>query len=162
MRIPGLCLLVLAALAPAAAAEDLAAAHQAVRDADLGMAKAVAAGDADGFRAWLDDGAVFLGGASILNGPDQIAAGWKRFLDPEDPLSLAWEPTRVWLAASGELAATTGDYTLHYPGADGALATQTGRAGVREGRGTVLTLWIQGNGGWIAAAEAATPLRPAD
>jgi ketosteroid isomerase-like protein len=242
MRIPSLAFLILAAFATAGAAADLEVSHQAVRNADLAMAKAVADGDAAGFRSWIGDAAVFLGGSSPRTGPDQIAAAWARFLDPEDPLSLAWEPTRDWLAASGELAATVGDYTLRYPGADGAPATETGRYlsvwsqgadgrwrivadgtlsaeepaplqlspeqlhdwlpdfapgtelsierrhqssataksgdlaytvgttsvragsgdGVREGRGTVLTLWVFGDGGWIAVAEAATPLRPAD
>jgi len=235
-------LLLLLTAASTSFADDLDRAREAVRNADLAMAKAVADGDAGGFRSWLGDDAVFLGGASVHSGPDQIVAAWSGILDPENPTSLAWEPTRVWLAASGELASTVGDFTLRYPGAGGELAAQDGRylsvwskggdgrwrivadgtlssdhpaplelspeqlhdwlpelapdtelaierrhqrtataksgdlaytvgtysvrassgGDRREGRGSYLTLWVSGDGGWTAVAEAASPVRPAD
>lgn len=137
--------ILVAATAAGETEPDLAAAREAVRAADLAMAAAVAGGDAEGFRSWIGAEAAFLGGTSVLNGPDEVAAAWARFLDPEDEMSLSWEPTEVTVAASGELAFSIGDFVLRYPGAGGEIGTQSGE---------YLSVWSRGEDGrWRAVAD---------
>lgn len=71
------------------------------------FANTMAGRDFTAFKRFIDEEAVFFSDSGILRGKEQICRAWKNyFTDPEAPFS--WEPERVAVLASGELAMTTG------------------------------------------------------
>jgi uncharacterized protein (TIGR02246 family) len=130
-----------AAAGPPAGAEPPAA---AVAAADRALAAAVAAGDPETFAALLAEDALFLG-TGELRGREAVVAGWAPFFEPGGAARLAWEPTESVVAASGDLAYTTGDYTLTVAAEDGAASVTPGH---------YLTVWRrEGEGPWRVAAD---------
>jgi ketosteroid isomerase-like protein len=121
----------------------------AVRAADVALDRAVAASDAAAFGALVDDDAVFGGARGLSRGRDAVLAAWKPLLAPGGP-KLRWAPRRAGVASSGDLAFTTGRWTLETAGKDGKP--------VRD-EGEYVTVWRRGPGGrWRALLDAS--LRP--
>jgi ketosteroid isomerase-like protein len=59
------------------------------------------------FTNYLSDDAVFFSGDDVSRGKAAVASGWKPlFAQPQPPFS--WEPTRVEVLDSGDLALSTG------------------------------------------------------
>lgn len=140
------------ALLPAlllAAAPGLAA-EEEVRAADLALDRAVTFGDAGAFGALLEEGAIFAGGRALTRGREAVVAAWRPLFGAHGP-RLRWAPARAGVASSGDLAFTTGRWTLTAKGKDGKP--------VRE-EGEYATVWRRGaDGAWRALLDA--PLRPA-
>jgi uncharacterized protein (TIGR02246 family) len=99
---------VLAALALAAAAvpatvEDAAS---EVRAAERAFARSMAERDHEAFASFVSEEAVFLG-REALRGRAAVAEGWKPFFEGE-AAPFSWEPERVVVLESGDLALSTG------------------------------------------------------
>ena len=58
------------------------------------------------FQTFIADEAVFFNGDAPLRGKAEVAAHWRGFFDGAAPFS--WEPSRVEVLASGDLALSTG------------------------------------------------------
>ena len=133
-----------APVAGAAVSEaGVADARQAVADADRALARAVAAHDPAAFRRLLADDAVFLG-AAVERGPAAVARAWAPYFTAGGP-RLEWEPEEVVVAASGDLAYSSGPFRFTPAGADVAAAPTTG---------TYLTVWRHhAAAGWRVVAD---------
>lgn len=133
----------IAAAAPASAADE-------VRAADVALDRAVAASDGAAFAARLEDDAIFAGGSRLARGRDAVVAAWKPLLAPGGP-RLRWAPARAGVAASGDLAFTTGRWTSEAKDAGGKP---------ERGEGAYVTVWRRAAGGtWRALLDAS--LQPA-
>lgn len=127
-----------AALLLAAGPED------AARAADVALDRAVAAGDAAAFAALLEEDAAFAGSRGIALGRTAVVQAWKLLLSPGGP-RLRWAPVRAEVAASGDLAFTTGRWTLEATGEDGKAA---------RAEGEYVTVWRRGaDGAWRALLD---------
>ena len=83
---------------------------QQVREAERAFAKTMADRDHAAFTSFLAEEAIFLGPKEALRGKQAVAAGWKRFFEgPKAPF--AWDPERVEVVQSGNLAISTGPVT---------------------------------------------------
>ncbi len=137
-------LVVVAALVLLAAPEEL------VRAADVALDGAVAAHDASAFAALLEADAVFAGGRQVSRGRAAVLEAWKPLLSEGGP-RLRWTPIRAGVAASGDLAFTTGRWTLE-PGGEHGAAERT--------EGEYATVWRRGaDGAWRVLLDASN--RPA-
>ncbi len=120
--------------------------EDAVRAADVALDRAVAAGDAAAFGALLEEDATFAGGRDISRGRAAVLASWKPLLSPGGP-RLRWAPLRAEAAGSGDLAFTTGRWTLEVAGDDGK---------VTRSEGEYVTVWRRGaDGAWRALLDGA-------
>ncbi|HEY6100075.1 MAG TPA: DUF4440 domain-containing protein [Anaeromyxobacter sp.] len=124
--------------------------QDAVRAADVALDRAVAAGDGAAFGALLEDCAAFAGGRQVSRGRDAVLASWKPLLSPDGP-RLRWAPVRAEVAESGDLAFTTGRWTLEARGEDGKPVHDAGE---------YVTVWRRsGDGPWRVLLDAS--LEPA-
>lgn len=136
----------LAALAVALAVVPAAGPEEAVRAADVALDRAVAAGDGLAFGALLEEDAAFAGGAKVSRGRAAVVESWKPLLAPGGP-RLRWAPLRAEVARSGDLAFTTGRWTLEAVGKDGKTA---------RSEGEYVTVWRRGaDGAWRALLDGA-------
>ncbi|MBI5070504.1 MAG: nuclear transport factor 2 family protein [Deltaproteobacteria bacterium] len=127
--------------APRAAPADLAA---ALRRADAAFARSVADRDEAAFRDFLEEEAVFVGGAGLLRGRDEVFARWRKFLEEGGPV-LRWAPTGGDGAASGDMGWTVG--SSRYEGQDAS-----GKQVAADGR--YLTVWHRsGEAPWRVAFD---------
>ena len=94
----------LSALAAAETNDEL---REQVRQTEISFAKTMADRDAAAFASFLSKEAIFVSGARVSHGPDDIAARWKAYFNgPQAPFS--WEPEQVQVLNSGALALTSG------------------------------------------------------
>lgn len=117
---------------------DPAAVEQAIRDLDKKWVGAAARGDVAtivGFYA--PDGAFLTPNAPPAVGPEAIGEAWKGLLSLPN-VSLNFRPTRIDVAASGDLATDIGTYDL-------AFSSDGGR--VRD-EGKYVVVWKKINGEW--------------
>lgn len=118
--------------------------EDAVRATDVALDAAVASHDAAAFGTLLEDDAVFAG-RRVSRGRAAVVEAWKPFLSAGGP-RLRWAPVRAGVAASGDLAFTTGRWVLEAPGKGG----KTDRA-----EGEYATVWRRGpDGAWRALLDA--------
>lgn len=112
-----------------------------VRDAERSFARSMAERDLGSFASHVSEEAVFFGGKGILRGRAAVVDGWKAYFEgAEAPFS--WEPERVEVLDSGELAMSSG------PVLD------------REGRriGTFNSVWrLEGDGIWRVVFDKGCP-----
>ena len=98
------------ATAPAAsrgAQPDIAALQREVEATERAFARTMAQRDFAGFAGFIAEDAVFIEDPEPLRGRERVIAGWKvLYTQPEAPFS--WEPERVEVLASGQLALSTG------------------------------------------------------
>ncbi len=81
--------------------------RQRVWDSEVAFAKSLADRDTTAFATFIDDAAVFFGGAEPLLGKAAVVARWNRFLDgAQAPFS--WHPDTVVVVGTGDLALSTG------------------------------------------------------
>lgn len=142
----GLVVLILSMALPGSAdpTTDLEKEEEAVRAADLELAERVAARNVEGFKALIAADAVFLG-ARVARGPDQVAADWARYFDPESGQTLEWAPVEVTVAGSAELAFSIGNYVYRQRIAEGEP---------RVASGEYLTVWRKNElGRWQVVAD---------
>ena len=150
--------------ATAAASMSLAAGTAAARDADT--AEAVRAADRalakvacidknlDAFVAsWEPSGSMMMANAPVATGTQAVRAAFAPFFALPG-FHCEWEPTRVEVARSGDLAYSTGAYTNGY-------TDPQGRAVVHSG--SYVTVWRKDAGGqWRVAFDATASGPPAD
>lgn len=101
----GLALAVLGLGASAAPEQDADAVSE-VRAAELAFARSMAQRDHAAFASFVSEEAVFLG-QEALRGRRAVAEGWKPFFEG-DAAPFSWEPERVVVLDSGDLALSTG------------------------------------------------------
>jgi ketosteroid isomerase-like protein len=133
--------LLLAVLALAAApawADPL----DAVKAADLALAKALLDSDRAAFTALLEPEAIFLDAPAP--GRDAAVASWSHYFEENRLSLLQWKPDGGGVAASGELAWTTGPFDFERKGPDGKFARLKGR---------YLTLWKKSEAGFRVWAD---------
>lgn len=99
-------LLAVAACTAAAPRAGTADARREVETAERTFAQTMAARDFTAFQTFIADEAVFFDGDRPLRGKTAVAAHWRGFYDGPAPFS--WEPTRVEVLESGDLALSTG------------------------------------------------------
>lgn len=122
---------------------DPAAVEQEIRDLDKKWVGAVVRGDVAtivGFYA--PDGAFLLPNAPPAEGPEAIGEAWKGLMSLPN-FSLNFRPTRIDVAASGDLATDIGTYDL-------AFSSNGGR--VRD-EGKYVLVWKKINGEWKVLAD---------
>lgn len=106
-RVGVLVVLGLAGCQPVEPPPSLDALSDAVRAAETAFARSMADRDLDGFAAHLSDDAIFMSGYGALEGKNAVIEGWSRYFEgPDAPFS--WRPAAVKVAASGDLALSTG------------------------------------------------------
>jgi len=152
MRVLSL-MLMTAGLAPVAPATGPAGARAAVRRADVDRCAALAARDEDRFLALLaDDVALFPDRQALVKGKTAARQLLAPFFDAKGP-SVSCEPLTVEVAASGELAYTTGTYVVK--------GTEAERSPTR-GHGKYVTVWRKRSGAWKLAVDIANNSPPAE
>jgi len=86
---------------------DPAALAAEVRETEIAFARTMADRDHAAFASFLADEAVFLAETRTLRGKGQVADAWRRYYEgPKAPFS--WEPDRVEVLDSGQLALSSG------------------------------------------------------
>ncbi len=78
-----------------------------VKRRELAFAATMADRDLDAFTTFIADEAVFIGGGGAMRGLDAIREGWSPYFEGGDA-PFAWEPDRVEVLESGDLALSTG------------------------------------------------------
>jgi uncharacterized protein (TIGR02246 family) len=105
---------------------DTAAAVQAVKDGDAAQLKAAQALDAAGVAAgYTDDVTVLCPNQPLVAGKDAAQKTWAAMLVPGTQIT--WAPSKVEVAASGDLAYDQGTYTVSTPGPDGKPVSDKGK-----------------------------------
>jgi len=116
----------------------------AVRQADAQRCAAAAARDFERFLALLaDDVEVYPSEHPIVKGVPAAREFFAPFFDPKGP-KLSCEPLTVEVAASGDLAYTTGTYLTK--------GTEAER-GPTRGHGKYVTVWRKRGGRWRVAVD---------
>jgi len=83
--------------------------ESAIRDLDAQWSKTAGANDVDGTVSYYsDDASVLPPNAPVATGKQAIRAVWASFLVPGT--SVSWQPTKVEVARSGDLASAMGTY----------------------------------------------------
>ena len=124
---------------------DTQALEQLLRDLDTKWAKAAATKDVEQTIAFYsDDAIVFPPNAASAATKDAIRNGWKEmFASPG--FVITWQPTRVKVGKSGQIAWTSGTYELTMNDASGKSIND---------RGKYLEVWEkQTDGNWKCAAD---------
>ena len=120
------------------------AARSAVRRADTERCAAMAARDFDRFLSLVaDDVAVFPEQQPLVKGKPAARVLWAPFFDAKGP-AMSCTPLTADVAASGEVAYTTGTYLLK-----GGEAERS----PTRGHGKYVTIWRKGRGGWKVAVD---------
>ena len=148
-------LLLVTVLAGAVGAAKMPAtsARAALREADVRRCAAVAARDLDRFLALLgDDVAVFPDQQPIVKGKPAARTLFAPFFDAKGP-ALSCEPLTAEVAASGDLAYTTGTYLVK--------GTDAERSATR-GHGKYVTVWRKRGGRWRVAVDIGNGSPPAE
>ena len=104
---------------------------------------AVARGDAAMIgELYAADGSLLPSNSPIATGRENVAAAWKGMLSLPG-FSLNFRPTRIDIAASGDLASDIGTYDLAYDGKDGRVTD----------KGKYVVVWKKVKGQWRVLAD---------
>ena len=82
-------------------------AQQEVFAAERAFAKTMADRDLEAFGRHLSDEAIFFGSKDVHRGRSEVIAAWSAFFEGEQA-PFSWEPDRVEVLSSGDLALSTG------------------------------------------------------
>ena len=105
---------------------DLKAAEDAVRAGDAAQMKAAQALDAAGVVAgYSADATVMPPNTPAVSDPASIQKQWAAMLVPGTQVT--WAPSKVEVAASGDMAYVQGTYTVSTPGPDGKPVSDKGK-----------------------------------
>jgi ketosteroid isomerase-like protein len=130
-----------------AQAENIEAEREAIRKADLELARAVADRQLDRFLELVGEDALFFG-RDVSRGRAAVAKDWGP-LFTDRGLSLKWSPTQVEVAQCADMGYSVGSYERVAPDTAGKPAVTTG---------TYVTIWRkQPDGRWRAVLDAGTP-----
>jgi len=105
---------------------DTKAAEDAVRAVDAAELKAAQALDAAGVAvSYTDDVAVLCPNQPLVSGKAEAQKAWAAMLVPGTQIT--WAPSKVEVAASGDMAYDQGTYTSSMPGPDGKPVNDKGK-----------------------------------
>ena len=122
---------------------DPAAVEQEIRDLDKKWVGAMARGDdATIANFYAPDGVFLTPNAPPTEGPKAIGEAWKGLMSLPN-LSLNFRPTRIDVAASGDLATDIGTYDLAFSGESGRVRDE----------GTYVVVWQKLDGEWKIIAD---------
>jgi len=128
---------------PDTRAQDEAAIRAAVKD----WSSAAAAKDPEKFASfYADDAAVLLEGAPLISGKPGIIGALTPMMKDDPNFALSFEPTKVEVAHSGDLAYETGTYQITTTDAKTKKAIPTG--------GKYVVVWKKIGGTWKVAVDA--------
>jgi ketosteroid isomerase-like protein len=97
-----------------------------VRDLDAQWSKTAAAHNLDGTVSYYSDDAVLLPpNAPVAATKESIRAIWAELTAPN--VSISWQASKVEVAKSGDLAYSTGSYTLDMQDPQGKLVSDKGK-----------------------------------
>ncbi len=128
------------------AANQSAAAADAVRAADIAWEKAFSSKNLAGAVAFVDStGSILSPNAPIATGPAAVRALFDGFY-ALPALNLHWQPTSVEAAGSGDLAYSSGTYAMTFNGPSGKPLAD---------RGKYVTVWRkEADGSWKVVRDA--------
>jgi uncharacterized protein (TIGR02246 family) len=138
---------------------DTKAAEDAVRAVDAAQLKAAQALDAAGVAAWYtDDVAVLCPNQPLVMGKADAQKAWAAMLGPGSQVT--WGPSKVEVAASGDMAYVQGTYTSSMPGPDGKPVSDKGKylaVSKKQADGS----WKVSEDMWNSDMTVAAPAAPA-
>lgn len=130
---------------------DVEAAKAAIKKADADFCRATGERDVKKASAFLAEDITFFAGEKA-SGRETFLKVWAPFFTEGGP-TLAWEPTFVEVAASGDLGYSIGTYVRKSKDAQGNPTV---------GHGNYVTIWKKHAGGsWKAVLDIGTPPSPA-
>lgn len=142
--------LMLASAACATVAVNPATEEAAIRARSAEMNRAVTARDLDAIAGFHSPSAVFMvPNTPVMTGVSAIREGWAGTLALPN-LSLNWQPTRISVASSGDLATEVGSYTMSFDSPQGRV----------NDAGSYTTLWQKVNGQWLIVSDMVTSSQP--
>jgi ketosteroid isomerase-like protein len=115
-----------------------------IRDLDAQWSKTAAAHDLNGIVSYYSDDAVLLPpNAPLANTKDAIRVAWVDLAAPN--VDISWQASKIEVAKSGDLAYSTGSYTLAMQDPQGKLISDKGK---------FMEVWKkQTDGQWKAVAD---------
>lgn len=144
---PGL-MVVLASCATVAV--NPATEEAAIRARSAEMNRAVTARDVDAIAAFHSQSAVvMMPNSPAMTTTASIRQGWSGVLGLPN-LALNWQPTRVMVAGSGDVATEVGTYTMSFDGPQGRV----------NDAGSYTTVWQKVDGQWVIASDMVTSSQP--
>jgi uncharacterized protein (TIGR02246 family) len=133
---------VMAVVIPRSAAQQ-SADEQQIRNLDREWVATAAKKDAGAIaRFYAEDGAILPPGQTIAQGRVAITAVWSRYLSLKD-FTLDFSPTKITVAAAGDLAYDIGTYSLSF---------ETEKGTIRD-NGKYVVVWKKINAEWKVAAD---------
>ena len=125
---------------------------RAVRDLSARWLRAVATRDAERVASfYADDGAFLVPNVPLARGRDAVRAVWAQLLAAPN-LELAWVPSSVEVARSGDVAWEMGSYRMGMDGPVGRI----------EDDGKYVVVWRKTGAEWHVAADIFNSSRPAE
>src|SRR5207302_5853137 len=119
-------------------------AEAAIRKLDAAWSQAAQAKDVDKMVSYYaEDASVLPTGASIANGKNQIHDFWQHIMSSPG-FNLHFEPTKIEVARSGDMAFEIGTAELTMNDASGTPQTVSGK---------YVVVWKKQRGSWKAAAD---------
>ena len=148
-------LMAAAACAPAEPPDTRAQDAEAVRKADTAFSGAAATKNVDAIVSYYTDDAIILPpNAAMGTGRDAIRKEFESMMALPG-FGIAWQPTKVEVARSGDVGYSIGTYDMTMSGVDGRPM---------KDRGKYVTIWKkQADGSWKVALDmfnSDTPLPP--
>lgn len=131
---------------PPVPADTRAADEAAIREVEAACLIPAAAKDVEALVAcsYADDASVLFSNTPIATGKEAITAVWAQLFQ-EPGFSLSWQPVKVEVARSGDLAFSQGTYEITMNDPRGNPVTD---------RGKYVVVWKkQANGSWKAVAD---------
>jgi uncharacterized protein (TIGR02246 family) len=127
-----------------AAAKNVTADEQAIRDIDTAWSKAAGAKDLDKtVSVYADDASMLPPNAPIANGKDAIRAAWSQLMALPG-FSLSFVPSKVTVSKSRDIAYEIGTFQLTVNDAQGKPAASIGK---------FVVVWERRGGQWKAVAD---------
>lgn len=124
--------------------------EEAIRARSAAMNRAVTAKDADAVAAFhVPSATAMMPNTPVMTGVDAIREGWRGTVALPN-LSLNWQPARITVARSGDIATELGGYTMSFD-------TPQGRV---NDAGSYTTVWQKVNGEWLIASDIVTSSQP--
>ena len=119
--------------------------ESAIREADIAWSKAAGAKQVDASVSYYDEaGSTYPPNAPVATGKDAIGKVWEQLFSIPG-FSINWQPIKVEVARSGDLAYSSGTYELTMSDAKGGPVTD---------RGKYVVVWKkQADGSWKALAD---------
>ena len=155
MRLVSLILLTLAGCTassggtPGADTIGVAAAREAVMQADRDFAEAFRSRRIEGWVSWFDTAGVQVEpGGTLPRGHDEIREHMTKTFG-DTAMVLTWRPTMAQVSTDGSLAYTIGEYDFYVRGRDSARTASSGQ---------YLTVWRrQADSSWKVLADIGSP-----